>query len=192
MRPGDPVPETLASCKVLDRQGREIVLASLWAEGPTLLVFLRHFGCLCCSEQVTELAPRLGELHQLSIRTVFVGNGEARFIDHFVERFALSNKKAEIVTDPALSAFKAAGLHRSLWAAYGPVAMRDLIRATGHGHITRFGEGDALQQGGALLIDAEGKLAWYHRSRSKGGHAKSVEIVDAAMKLVLGQAALSA
>ncbi len=73
MRPRDPNPKTLASCKVLDRQGREIVLGSLWAEGPTLLVFLRYFGCLCCSEQITELAPRLEELHQLGIRTVLVG-----------------------------------------------------------------------------------------------------------------------
>lgn len=188
---GEPVHVSLASCKVLDRQGRETILASLWASGPTLLVFLRHFGCACCSEQITELAPRLEELHQLGIRIVFIGSSAPPLIDRVVERFALSDKKVEIVTDPGLAAFKAAGLRRSFWAAYGPLAIWDMIRAIGHGHITRPGEGDALQQGGALLIDADGILVWYHRNLSKGGHAPGVEIIDAAMRLAVKQAAVS-
>lgn len=188
---GESVPASLADHKVLDRQGREIILGSLWAGSPTLLIFLRHFGCACCSEQITELAPRLEELHQLGIRTVFVGSGAPHIIDRMVERFALSDKKVEIFTDPGREAFKAAGLRRSFWAAYGPLAIWDMIRATGRGHITRLGEGDALQQGGALLIDSDGKLVWYHKNLSKGGHAPSVEIVDAAMTLAVKQATVS-
>jgi hypothetical protein len=81
------------------------LLESFWAEGPAVLVFMRHFGCLCLSAQITELSPRLFELHQLGIRTVFIGNGAAHFIDGFIERFGLADKKIEIVTDPPLEAF---------------------------------------------------------------------------------------
>lgn len=190
MQVGGPVPDALASSRVLDREGREFDAAELWADGPTLLVFLRHFGCLCASEQVTDLVPRLEELHDLGVRTVFIGNGEARHIARFTERFALSDKQVEIVTDPSLAIFEAAGLVRSVWAAYGPLAIRDMVRATGHGHVTRLGEGDALQQGGTVLIDAAGNVAWYHRNLSKGGHAPTVAIVDAVMRLVLRQTPL--
>lgn len=188
---GEPVPVSLADYKVLDRQGCEIIVGSLWAGGSTLLIFLRPFGCSCCNEQISELAPRLEELHELGVRTVLVGSGDPHIIDRVVERFALSGKKVEIVTDPGLAAFKAAGLRRSFWATYGPLAIWDMIRAIGHGHFSHLGEGDALQQGGALLIDADGKLAWCHKSISRGGHAPSVEIVEAAMRLVLKQAASS-
>ncbi len=105
MRVGKLVPESLASSTVLDREGRQILLESFWAEGPAVLVFMRHFGCLCLSAQITELSPRLFELHQLGIRTVFIGNGAADFIDGFIERFGLADKKIEIVTDPPLEAF---------------------------------------------------------------------------------------
>jgi hypothetical protein len=46
VRVGKLVPESLASSTVLDREGRQILLESFWAEGPAVLVFMRHFGCL--------------------------------------------------------------------------------------------------------------------------------------------------
>ncbi|MFQ5932364.1 MAG: AhpC/TSA family protein [Nitrospiraceae bacterium] len=187
MRVGKLIPESLASSTLLDREGRQIVLESFWAEGPALLVFMRHFGCLCLSAQITELSPRLFELHQLGIRTVFIGNGAAHFIDGFIERFGLADKKVEIVTDPPLASFRAAGLLRSWWATYGPRGLWDAVRAAGAGHVNRWGEGDAIQQGGTLLVDAQGRVAYYHRDASRGGHAPSGDIVDAAMRLILKQ-----
>lgn len=187
MRVGKLIPESLASSTVLDREGRQIVLESFWAEGPALLVFMRHFGCLCLSAQITELSPRLFELHQLGIRTVFIGNGAAHFIDGFIERFGLADKKVEIVTDPPLASFRAAGLLRSWWATYGPRGLWDAIRAWGAGHVNQSVEGDSLQQGGTVLVDANGRIVWYHRDASRGGHAPSGDIVDAAMRLILKQ-----
>lgn len=37
---GDTSPDAI----VLDSEGTEIALSSLWSAGPTLLTFLRHFG----------------------------------------------------------------------------------------------------------------------------------------------------
>jgi hypothetical protein len=34
----------LGDCVVLDLEGREVRLGSLWAEKPALLVWVRHFG----------------------------------------------------------------------------------------------------------------------------------------------------
>jgi len=190
MRKGEPVPKALALCKVLDRRGREIEVASLWAKGPTLLAFLRHFGCLCLSAQMTELVPRLFDLHRLGLRTVFIGNGPPHLIDTFIERFLLVDKPVEVVTDPSLASFRAAGLARSPWATFGPKSVWDAIRAIGGGHINRWGQGDNLQQGGIVLVDAAGRVAWYHRNLSIGDYPPSVEIVDAAIRVVLKRAPL--
>lgn len=40
LRPGDAAPNV----RVLDLQGRPTWLREVWAEGPVLLTFLRHFG----------------------------------------------------------------------------------------------------------------------------------------------------
>ena len=185
MQLGERIPDALASCSVFGPDGGPIALSRFWSAGPALLVFLRHFGCIGCSEQVAGLAPRLPEMNALGIRTVFIGNGAPHFIENFIERFALSERKVEIVTDPELAAYTAAGLRRSAWAAFGPVAMLDVLRALGQGHINRLGEGDNLQQGGAVLVDTDGTVAWHQRSRSLGGHARAVEVVDAAMHLIM-------
>ena len=185
MHVGERVPDALETCSVFDPDGGPIALSNFWSAGPALLVFLRHFGCIGCSEQVVGLTPRLAEMDAMGIRVVFIGNGAPHFIENFIERFALSERKVEIVTDPVLAAYTAAGLRRSAWAAFGPVAMLDVLRAFGQGHINRLGEGDNLQQGGAILVDTDGTVAWHQRSRSLGGHARAVEIVDAAMRLIM-------
>lgn len=40
LSPGDPAPEAT----LLGEGDRPVPLAALWAEGPLVLVFLRHFG----------------------------------------------------------------------------------------------------------------------------------------------------
>ena len=36
--------DDLASMTVLDEHGQSVVLGTLWAERPAILVFVRHFG----------------------------------------------------------------------------------------------------------------------------------------------------
>jgi peroxiredoxin len=187
---GDPVPEDLASVKVFDERGHEVELATFWRDTPAVIVFLRHFGCPCCSTQMTELSPRLDELWRIGMRTVLVGNGAPKFIDSFKERFGLFDKKVELVTDPSLLSFRAAQLPRSWWMSYGPRGLWDALLAIGNGHVGRFGQGDAFQHGGTLIVDSDGVVVLYHRNRRKGGHLPAVEIVDAALRLAMERSPL--
>jgi hypothetical protein len=38
------VPESFARAEILDGDGRPHPVAELWAQGPALLLFVRHFG----------------------------------------------------------------------------------------------------------------------------------------------------
>ncbi len=183
IRAGEPVPGALASCEVLDGAGAAHRLDEAWARGPAVVVFLRHFGCIGCDAQVTELAPRLRELADLGINTMMVGNGAANFIEGFIARHALSDKPVSLFTDPSLNSFRAAGLLRSWWRTAGPRALADIARALGRGHRGYERQGDTTQQGGALVVAADGRVALHHVNRSLGDHAAAADLVDAALAL---------
>jgi peroxiredoxin len=183
LRPGDPVPAALATTLVLDADGRQVELGSRWAEGPCVLVFLRHFGCPACADHVAEMLPRLAELRAIGMRVALVGSGEPEHIAPFVARVGLEGRGVEVLTDPTLAAFRAAGLVRSAWATYGPVALYQVARSMTRGHPHLPPLGDRLQQGGTLLVDHGGRLAFYHRNASVGGDPPMVDLVDAALSV---------
>ena len=182
---GRTAPPALADAIVLDRAGRAQRLGASWETGPSVVVMLRHFGCIGCDVTVTELAPRLTELRAAGAKTVLVGNGPPEVIAGFVERHGLGDKPVEVVTDPTLATFRAAGLARSAWATFGPRAIADYVRARGGGHVPGKTAGDALQQGGALVVDAGGEVAFHHVARSLGDHADVSDLVDAVLGLAL-------
>jgi peroxiredoxin len=184
---GEVIPRPVGATVVTDARGAEAKLSSFWEGGPCLLVLLRHFGCVGCAEQVTELAPRLDELARAGVRVVLVGNGTREQLTAFVERHALGGAAVEVVTDPSLRAYEAMGLVRSAWATVGPRALYELARAMGEGHPHRPVEGDPTQQGGVILVDARGVVRFIHRNRSLGDHAAASDLVEAALRLAIEQ-----
>jgi hypothetical protein len=175
------VSKELAACRLLDSQGVETAFSELWSDGPVLAVFIRHFACIACSENVEILLPRLGELHALGIRTALVGNGPSTSIEGFMEKRRLLHEHVEVFTDPTIEVHRQAGLKRSFLASWGPKAGLDALRALLAGHMQTSFDGDSLQQGGALLIGSDGEIVFRHRSRSLGDHAPANDLVAAAM-----------
>jgi len=177
---GQQVPGELAECELTSSSGASVRFGDLWSERPVLALFIRHFGCIGCSENVGSLAPRLAELADMGTRTVLIGCGASTFIEGFVERHHLLYQPVEVLTDPTLTTHQAAGLTRSLWGNVAPLA---LARAFAAGHTQSSVEGDAGQQGGTLLIGTDGKLHFLHRNQTLGDHAAPELIVNAAMTL---------
>jgi peroxiredoxin len=190
MKLGERVPEELARARLMDRTGTAFDFRTLYAEHPAVIVFLRHFGCYGCSEQVAELIPRLAELAELGFATALIGNGEPEHIGPFALRHGLDDKSVRVLTDPSLESFRRAGLDRSFWKTFGPVAARDAVRALLAGHTRPGTEGDLYQQGGALVVDELGTLRFYHRNPSLGGHASTVELVDAALRVLVARSSV--
>lgn len=182
---GRQPPSELADALVLRPDGTSVRLGELWTGSATLLVFLRHFGCMGCDQHVHELSPRLLELHRLGLRTIFIGNGEPRYLAGFIERHVLQDKKVEVVTDPSLRAFHAMHLIRSWWATLGPRALVGFVKAFFAGHRQTWLMGDGSQQGGTLLIDRNGEVAYYYCNTHLGDRAPTVEVVDVALRLLM-------
>ena len=192
LRVGDRVPPALADAQVLDATGAPRRLGGFWADRACLILLLRHFGCVGCAEQVTELAPRLDELARAGLRTVLVGNGSPEQLAAFVERHALAGLPVETVTDPTLSVHALLDLRRSAWATLGPGALVGFARAVAAGHPHRGTEGDGMQQGGALIVDERGIVRLQHRNRSLGDHLPASDLVQTALELEIERGASGA
>jgi hypothetical protein len=124
------------------------------------------------------------------VEVVYVGNGAPNFIDGFMQRNAIDPAKVRVVTDPSLQAHGAAGLRRSFGATFGPRGAYGLARAFVHGFRQSAVEGDSYQQGGVVVVDAEGRVAYAHADRASGDHAPLHEVVDAAMRVATRDAAV--
>ena len=185
LRAGEPLPKDVGDAEVIDPDGKRVTLRSLWTDKPCLFVFLRHFGCVGCSEQLYELVPHLEEIARVGVRTVLVGNGTALQRDGFVERHALAKAPALVMTDPSLETYRRLFFKRSAWATLGPRAIVDAARAMSHGHPHKAVEGDATQQGGVLLVDTRGVVRLYHASRSIGDHPPAADLIAAALRLAI-------
>lgn len=187
---GEPVPEALGSVQVVAADGTASDLARRWSDGPAVVVFLRHFACLACSEHVAALAPRLHELTRLGVSVVYVGNGAEHYVAGFVQRNVIDLEQVEVVTDPSLRVHQALGLHRSWASTYGPSALISLARALLKGFRQSSVDGDNYQQGGVLVVDGQGRVAFMHRDRFTGDHAPLVEVVEAALRTVVADRAV--
>ena len=179
------IPERFLECQVIDSAGEAKSIGELTHQRTTLLLFMRHFGCIGCAEHVAELAPRFTELDQLGVRIVMIGCGSPRFIEPFIERQRLVGEPVDVFTDESLNAQRQAGLMYGRWGGFGPRGLFEQARAFVRGHVSGDVEGDAKQQAGALLVDAQGIVRLYHQSRSLGDHVDHVRLVDAALAVCL-------
>lgn len=173
----------LFEAQVQDESGKSLALGDLAQGKPTLIVFLRHFGCIACTEHVQDLKPHFDEFNMLGVQTILIGLGKPRFIPGFIERTGIEKFGLTVVTDPTLKIHELLNLKRSVFSAIGPRAVKNALRAFSKGMGQSSVEGDPLQQGGTLLLDGTGLVIHYHRDRSLGDHADPNDIVQQAFQI---------
>ena len=180
--------KALASVEVNDASGTTLRLGELFEGKDAVLVFLRHFGCVGCAEQVIQLSPRLSQLEELGLSTTLIGNGATEFTAAFIERHALIDRKVNVVTNPKRDAYQAAGLHRSIWSVLGPAAVWGQLRARGAGIAGHGIQGDEWQQGGLLLLSSDGALKLHYVNQRIGDYVEPSRVIEVALQLGIRRA----
>ena len=182
---GSAVPVQLLSSIVKDKDGKAHTLSNLLEGATTVVLFVRHFGCIGCSENIGLLSPRFEELSSIGAQVLVIGCGPSMFIEGFRERHRLLFNPAEVYTDETLHVQRAAGLMYSAWGGFRPRALIEMARAFVNGHVSGPNEGDIKQQAGAMIVDKDGIVRLYHRNESLGDHVDGTHVVDTALKLHL-------
>jgi hypothetical protein len=166
----------LGAATVLDTEGTAVRLSREWADHPAVIVWLRHFGCVFCREQVAEIRANRAAIEALGGGIAFVGNGTPRAAAWFQKRFAADST---VLTDPDLVSYEAIGARSGLLSTLGPGAWSAGIRAFRSGARQSTTKGHPYQQGGLVLMAPGNKVLHRHVSRAAGDHPPVSDILSA-------------
>src|SRR5438876_11902175 len=109
---------------------------------------------------------RLPEIENLGVGVVLLGNGPPAALAAFARSMNLAGRRVTAVTDPSLTSYRIAGLLRP--RRHRLRAVIEVLQALGAGYRHRRRAGDAMQLGGAFLVDDAGFVVYHHRSLSPG------------------------
>jgi AhpC/TSA antioxidant enzyme len=178
--------QALAAATVLDAGGTKVKLAVEWAEHPAVIVWLRHFGCVFCREQVAEIRGKRSQIEALGAGIAFVGNGTPRAAAWFQKKFAADST---VLTDPELGTYKAIGARSGLLSTLGPSAWGAGLRAFRSGARQSTTKGHPYQQGGLVVMAPGNRVLYQHISKVAGDHAPVADVLAALEKAATSSAA---
>lgn len=156
-------PEILAY--MLTNRGRSV--ASLSAQQPVLLVFLRHFGCTFCREALNDLAQVQDKISDAGTQLILVHMADNETAEAYFERYKL--KQAEHVSDPDCRFYKSFGLtkgtSRQLFGLQSWIRGFEAGVVEGHGIGPLLGDG--FQMPGVFAINQSAiKASFVHKLAS--------------------------
>lgn len=153
---------------VADIHGAPVSLASLWANGPVLLSFLRHFGCIFCRERLCQLEKRQAEFVAAGLPIVALALGQPRHAQRYGGLLAPSLTCLAAPTDSAYTAY---GIAHS---AASPSSITKVLgaglRAALAGNVQGRATGDQFFLGATFVIEHGGRVRWAHFDTFAGDH----------------------
>ncbi len=144
---------------------------NLDSEG-TLLVFLRHFGCMFCREMVADLRNHSatdGERERiLFFYQGTVPEGRGFFGEHWAS--------ARAIADQPLKFYEGFGVPKtSLAQAFSPAVWRSGMKTWSRGYRPGLPQGNVRQLPGLMWAQA-GRIVWRHDFEHAGDHPKPSEM----------------
>jgi len=132
---------------------------------PTLIVFLRFFGCVFCRETISDLR-QLSEADGQFPDVLFISEAGATEARAFVRRYW---PQARVVSDPQGLIYAAFGVGRSVLKAFSPGVFAARRRAVAKGHEGGGLDGDAFRMPGVFLVRGR-EILWSHKFRHAADH----------------------
>ena len=170
------MPHVLDAITVFNVEGGAIRLGQLWAGRTAVLVFVRHFGCIFCRQQMADVRPLIEPVRALGAALVVIGQGTVEEARAFSAEQAVD---VQIVTDPTRQAYCAMEMRRSRGSVLSARVFRRALRAWGRGFRQTRPAGDPFQQGGVVIIDGTGVERYVFISREAGDHPPPEDILAA-------------
>lgn len=157
-------------------------LEDISKQQPTLLVFLRHFGCTFCREALTELQRRRPEIEEKGTRIVLVHMVEQEVAEQHLRKYDLD--QLSHISDPEKGLYRAFGLCKGSFSQLlgFNVVLRWFDAGLVKGHFSAAVIGDALQMPGVFLIH-RGMIVQSFTHTSAADRPDYVEMADGKCRL---------
>ena len=144
---------------VLDLSGKPVQLSSLWAKGPLLLAFTRHFGCPQCKEMLEELVMGKESIEKAGLGMAIIMQGTPDATAEFAKKYAPG---LLALADPERKAYLAYGLERgNLFQTFLNRKVWDATsQARKKGYLVELPPAgqDAMQMSGTFIISRDGRI----------------------------------
>lgn len=175
------IEHTAGDLLVLPPVGEAVRLGTMWSARPVVLALMRHFGCVFCKEQVSELREIVPPIHQAGAELVIVGSGSPSMAGFFAEDYQVVTP---VLTDPTREVYRVLETRRPPRAGFlDPRVFLHGARAVmlrGHRQqLSNADLGDSTQLGGVFIVRPGGEVAWAHRSAYAGDHPSNDEVLAA-------------
>ena len=126
---------------------------------------------------MAELRPFLSAIRQAGGEMVIVGTGDPQAAAAFKNDLSIAD--VQVFSDVRRRAFDLAGFHRGIRTLLRPRAVGNYVRAFLSGHRPKRKEGDALQQGGVLVVAMDGTVLLRYATRASGDQPDPLELLAA-------------
>ena len=142
-----------------DTENRQVRLSALWANGPLLLAFTRHFGCTQCKEMLAELVAGKDQIKKAGLSVAVITQGTPESTALFAEQHAPG---LYCLADPERKAYQAYGLERgTLFQTFLNLKVLAAVkRSQKKGYKVEVPpEGqDAMQMSGTFIVGRDGRI----------------------------------
>lgn len=160
-----------------DADGREIRLGSLWAGRPAVVVFLRHFGCIFCREQVAQLRVHEEAFRARGASLAAIGLGDRWFAREFYKETGI---KFPLLIDEKREAYQKAELRSAnLLHLLKSDYANNRKRAQAAGHQNKLLGKNPFQLGGSFVFGPGDIDRFAQYSETFGDHASPASILAA-------------
>ena len=174
-RDGPQVGEAAPTLEVVDDSGRRFALAELWRERPLVLVFIRHFGCPFCREQLLDMRDEQKRFRDAGGEAAVVAMGTPQQAAEFRRRM---NLPFVVLADAEQQLYRAFGVGRGTFAQIaGPAVWLSGAKALLRGGVGK-PTGDVLQMSAAFVIDQHGIVRLAHRSVNSADNPTNDELIE--------------
>ncbi len=145
----------LLSSELVLHTGEKVFLRDLVKTGPIALVFLRHFGCIFCKQQIAKL-KELGD----DLNVAFVVMSDVERAASFREQLGVVHP---LVCDVEMTLHDKFGVPRgNVNQLANAKVMRRAIGAMFQGYKPGLPVGDARMLSAEFILDQEGTIRWKH------------------------------
>lgn len=114
--------------------------------------------------------------NKMNVRIVIIGNGFPNFIEGFRNDTGYTG---DLFTDPGLKSYQLLNFKKSVSSLLGFKTVKTALHALSTGYMQKGIQGDALQQGGVVVIDSAGAPVYFYANTEAGDHAPIIEIIQA-------------
>jgi len=127
-----------------------------------------------CRQQVAELAEQEDAFTESNRHLVVIGSAKPDALSGFREQ---TGYRGTLLTDPSCASFAMLGYTRGITTTLGWRPFTAAVKALRSGYRPGAIHGDAMQNGGVLVVDTDGSHLFAYRSEKAGDHPPVEQLI---------------